>query len=149
VAFSGLGVLTLSGVVGGGGSSFSGLAMLSGSGSLGTSATPAFAATLTLGGSGVLTLSTGGTVYQFITPGHEMPMDPTGKDFLWSRVKYIQGDAVVKYRDGTYKLVQVHNPDEPNIDTVYLGGHVHTVSDAEAVLLIQAGYGSYLTVIPA
>lgn len=32
--------------------------------------------------------------------------------------------------------------------TYYLGGHTYTLSDAEAQVLINAGYGSYLTPIP-
>lgn len=88
-------------------------------------------------------------MYRFITPGHEMRVDPSGKDSLWSRIKYIQGDAVIKYRDGTYKQVQVVNPDELNMATVYLGGHVNTVDAAEAASLTTAGYGAYLTEIAA
>jgi hypothetical protein len=32
-------------------------------------------------------------------------------------------------------------------DAYYLGGHVYTLTDAEAQILINAGYGSYLTPI--
>jgi hypothetical protein len=88
-------------------------------------------------------------MYRFDPPTREMSADPSGRDFLWSKVRYPQGDAVLKYLDGSYRRVQVHNPDEQGIDTVYLGGHIHIVSDAEAVLLIQAGYGEYLTVVTA
>ena len=148
LTLSGVGVLTGSGVVGGGGSNFSGMVMLTGSGSLGTSATPAFASVVALGGQGILTISTAGrTMYRFETPGRQMSMDPTGKDFLWSKVKYFEGDAVIKYLDGSFRRVTVFRSDEPNVDKVYLGGHVHTISDAEALLLIQAGYGEYLTVV--
>jgi hypothetical protein len=76
-----------------------------------------------------------------------MSVDPTGKDTLWSKVKYKQGDAVVKYLDGSFKQVSVWNPDEANVDKVYLGGHVHTISDADAASLSAAGYGEFLTVI--
>jgi len=86
-------------------------------------------------------------MYRFETPTRELSIDPTGRDSLWSRVKYKQGDAVIKYLDGSFKQVPVWDPDEANVDKVYLGGHVHTISDAEAAPLIAAGYGEFLTVI--
>jgi hypothetical protein len=148
LALSGSGTLTASGTPGGGGPpAYSGLVMLTGAGTLTANGSPTFATTVALGGTGVLT-SGGTTVYRFDPPGTEQSMDPTGKDFLWSKVHFVRGDAVIRYRDGSFRRVQVHDPDSPNIDKIYLGGHVHTISDADAVLLIQAGYGEYLTVVP-
>jgi hypothetical protein len=147
LTLSGSGTLTASGVVGGGSSDFSGLVMLTGSGSLSASGTAALSGSVAFGGTGILTISAGGTVYRFDPPGRMLSSDPTGEDFLWSKVKYFQGDAVIKYLDGSFKQVSIWNPDEPGVDKVYMGGHVHMLSDAEAVLLIQAGYGPYLTVV--
>lgn len=83
---------------------------------------------------------------RFITPGRQMSMDPTGRDSLWSRVMYTQGDAVIKYLDGTFKQVTIWDPDEQGVDKVYLGGYVHMVTDEEAAALTLAGYGANITV---
>ena len=38
-----------------------------------------------------------------------------------------------------------YQDDLANADTYYLGGHAYTLSDAEAQVLINAGYSEYLT----
>lgn len=150
VALGGSGTLTGSGTPGGGGGpALSGLVMLTGSGSLTTAPTTiSFSAVVDLRGEGTLVAYTaGGTMYRFEPPTHEQSMDPTGRDFLWSRVKFRVGEAVLKYKDGRFATVPVHDPDEPGLEKVYLGGHVHIIEDAEALPLIAAGYGQYLTVV--
>ncbi len=86
-------------------------------------------------------------MYQFDPPGRSVSMDPTGKDTLWSRVTYLRGDAVVRFTNGSFRQVATHDPDLADIDVVYLGGHVHTISDEDAALLTAAGYGQYLTAV--
>lgn len=83
-------------------------------------------------------------MYRFDPPGTTQSL---GTDSLWGKVRYTRGDTVVRYLDGSFRQSQVHDPDLPGIDKVYLGGHVHTISDADAALLSAAGYGAYLTVI--
>ena len=146
---TGSGTLSLSGTVGGGGPvSYSGLVMLTGDGGLSGSGAPAPTGTLSLGGAGFITLSAAGrTMYQFDPPGKQLSMDPTGRDFLWSKVKFFRGDAVVRYTNGAFKQVTTHDPDEAGIDKVYLGGHTYTIDDGTAAELIQAGYGPYLKVV--
>jgi hypothetical protein len=147
---TGSGTLTLSGTPGGGGGpeSHSGLVMLTGDGGLSAAGAPAPTGTLSLGGAGFITLSAAGrTMYTFDPPGKQLPMDPTGRDFLWSKVKFFRGDAVVRYTTGAFKQVTTHDPDETGIDKVYLGGHTYTIDDGTAAELIQAGYGPYLKVV--
>jgi len=38
-----------------------------------------------------------------------------------------------------------YQDDLANADTYYLGGHAYTLTDAEAQILIDAGYSEYLT----
>lgn len=146
---TGSGVLSLSGVVGGGGTeTHSGLVMLTGAGGLDLNGTPGASGGLSLGGQGFTSFSAAGrTMYRFDPPGKQLPMDPTGRDFLWSKVKYFRGDAVVRYTTGAFKQVSTYNPDEVGVDKVYLGGHSYTIDDGAAAELIQAGYGPYLTVV--
>jgi hypothetical protein len=148
VTLSGSGTLTASGTAGGGSSDFSGLVMLTGSGSLVVDqGVPSFTGAVSFTGTGTLTVSARSEMYLFAPPTEDRVMDPTGKDFLWSRVKFQQGLAVTKFRNGTYKLEQVHDPDMADIDVVYLGGHEYVVTDAEALNLIAAGYAANLTVV--
>lgn len=83
--------------------------------------------------------------YQFDPPTRDQPLST--KHGLWSRVKLPVGRTVLKYEDGRYKTVDLHDPDEPGVAYAYIGGHVHIVTDAEAALLTAAGYGPYLTVV--
>ena len=41
-----------------------------------------------------------------------------------------------------------YQDDMANADAAYLGGHEYILTDAEAQILIDAGYSSYLTPIP-
>jgi hypothetical protein len=76
---------------------------------------------------------------------------------LYRHVRPIaQGLNIWKMPDGTYLLdqqpQQLSNPDPARHDDdattpviTYYGGHVYTVSTAEAAALTAAGYGAYLT----
>lgn len=78
-------------------------------------------------------------MYEFTPPvSHYEPMSERSP--LWSRVKIPVPWTVVKTTSGGYRLEQVHDPDQPDIDRVYLGGHVHLVDNAEAASLMGAGY---------
>lgn len=67
-----------------------------------------------------------------------------GMDRLFSRLAAgPRGRNVFKLNDGTYTENQPG--DMTTVAIEYLGGHVHTVSAAEATALTTAGYGSYLT----
>lgn len=64
---------------------------------------------------------------------------------LFGRVKYprgisllVKGSAVVEKRFPTIEEQQA-------VDITYLGGHVYTLDDIEAQVLIDAGYGACLT----
>ena len=54
----------------------------------------------------------------------------------------LRGRNVWKKTDGTFTEVQ---PDNEDIDTVYYGGHILTITDAEAAALTAAGYGAYIS----
>lgn len=50
----------------------------------------------------------------------------------------VNGSTVTEHRYPTQDQVA-------DADFAYLGGHIHTISDAEAATLTAAGYGSYIT----
>lgn len=54
-----------------------------------------------------------------------------------------RGRNVFKLLDNSYTENQPG--DMATVAITYYGGHVHTVSDAEAASLTAAGYGSYIT----
>ena len=54
-----------------------------------------------------------------------------------------RGRNVYKLDDGSY--TENEPADFDTIDITYLGGHVYTVSDAEAASLTSAGYSAYIT----
>lgn len=76
---------------------------------------------------------------------------------LWRHVRPMaQGLNLFKMSDGTYLLDQqpsnLSNPDPVRADWdvnvpvfTYYGGHIYTISDAEAAALTAAGYGAYVT----
>lgn len=81
-------------------------------------------------------------MYQFYTPTLPMPVGDKG---LWRFYQYRVGVTVLKEKDGTYRTIEVPSEDDQkNAATVYLGGHVHLVSDSEAANLIAAGFGEGL-----
>ena len=45
--------------------------------------------------------------------------------------------------DGTYTEAEIR--DEGQIDKVYHGGHIHTITAEEQADLTAAGYGAYIT----
>ena len=54
----------------------------------------------------------------------------------------LRGITVFKLTNGSY--TQEQPADQTTIAIWYHGGHVHTVSTAEAALLTAAGYGAYI-----
>lgn len=84
--------------------------------------------------------------YQFYTPTLPMPVGGRG---LWRFYQYRVGVTVLKEKDGSYRTIEVPSEDDQvNADTVYLGGHVHLVSDEEAASLSAAGFGDGLVLVP-
>ena len=53
-----------------------------------------------------------------------------------------RGRNVYKLDDGLY--TENEPADSDTIDTTYLGGHIYTISDAEAASLTTAGYSAYI-----
>ena len=87
--------------------------------------------------------------YTFITPTYKVPMAAPGRDRLYSRFSIEAGFAVLLRTDGSYEQTTLIDPDRTDVQKVYGGGRVHTVSDEEAASLTAAGYGPFLTrVVP-
>lgn len=85
-------------------------------------------------------------MYQFYTPSIKYPVGDRG---LFRFYTYDVGVSVLKEQDGSYRLVETPSEDDQtNADIVYLGGHVHLVSDEEAANLSAAGFGDGLVLIP-
>ena len=80
--------------------------------------------------------------YTFTPPTYTMKPVHGGR--LLSRYQFPQSYSVVK-RGSTYETVtSPSNEVWDDADFVYLGGHVYEISDAEAALLIAAGYSPTL-----
>lgn len=76
--------------------------------------------------------------------GDSLSGDPVSRFF--SRVGYDEGQAVYRLPDGTFHSTPVVDWGAlPEGSTVWGGGQVHEVSDAEAAELTAAGYGLFLT----
>lgn len=54
-----------------------------------------------------------------------------------------RGKNVWKLVNGTY--TENEPADISDYTTLYLGGHIHTITAAEATSLTAAGYGAYIT----
>ena len=72
----------------------------------------------------------------------------TGERLTETRLKITRGVTVLKNQGGSYTSITYPTTDDFKASLfVYQGGHVYTVSDAEAALLTAAGYGSGLTAV--
>lgn len=83
--------------------------------------------------------------YIFQPPGYELK--PVNAGPLLSRYRFPYAYSVVK-RGTSYESIispSVESFYDPDIDFIYLGGHIYTVTDEEAALLTAAGYGDNLT----
>lgn len=84
--------------------------------------------------------------YIFVTPSIEET--PVALDRLNARFRLSRGITVLKLSGGSY--IQVRYPaqtelEDEDIMAVYMGGHRHAVSAAEAAALTLAGYGPNIT----
>lgn len=64
---------------------------------------------------------------------------------LWGRYKIKRGLSLLV--SGS-TVVEVQFPNQEDLDAydyVYLGGHIHEITAAEAATLTAAGYGAYIT----
>lgn len=77
-------------------------------------------------------------MYQFEPPYIEEGVDTGSR--LFNRVRFRKGLSVLKI-DGEYYEMRYPSQDDLAMASVYyMGGHIHTVSDADAADLIAAGY---------
>lgn len=79
---------------------------------------------------------------------------PTFSENLWTDDplfrRYQQDRGYSLLLSGT-EVTQVAYPylgDLPNYDAVFLGGHIWEVTDEQAVILTDAGYGAYISEEP-
>ena len=82
---------------------------------------------------------------QQFTPPTFTERPVTGERLTETRLKITRGVSVLKNQNGSYTSITYPTTDDFAASLfVYQGGHVYTVSDAEAALLTTAGYGSGL-----
>ena len=85
--------------------------------------------------------------YTFLPPTYtERPQ--TGVRLIDAWLKVTRGISVLKSPAGVYTQATYPTTDDIRAAAIfYQGGHVYTVSDAEAALLTTAGYATNLTLI--
>ena len=72
-----------------------------------------------------------------------------GTDPLWGRISHAVGQAVVIYTDGRIVTTSsAPSATDDDVDRVWPGGRTYEITDAEAELLIAAGYSSNLEEVP-
>jgi hypothetical protein len=64
---------------------------------------------------------------------------------FWRYWTYPQGIALGGIGDEVTEIRYPYQGDIPAYDRVYLGGYDHEISDEEAAVLTDAGYGEYIT----
>ena len=85
--------------------------------------------------------------YTFLPPTLTERPD-TGVRLIDAFMKMKRGVSVLKSPGGVYTQATYPTTDDiRNAAVFYQGGHVYTVSDAEAALLTSAGYATNLTLI--
>lgn len=84
--------------------------------------------------------------YRFVTP--TVKVFPVGPHRLYEFFERLDTGVTVYKTGGTYYDDPFPAQDTLDAaDVVYLGGHVHIVTNAVAAELTTAGYGAYLTEI--
>lgn len=69
-----------------------------------------------------------------------------GTDSLWGRVKNARGRAVVLYDSGRVSVAdEAPSQSESGVVSVWPGGRTYDVTDEQATILAEAGYGSFLS----
>jgi len=84
-------------------------------------------------------------VYQFTPPA--VDETPAGFGRLMWRFRIARGDTLLV--NGT-AVTRVRTPGVDQTleaDYYYLGGHIYYITDVEATILTNAGYGSYITTV--
>ena len=67
---------------------------------------------------------------------------------LWGRINHRRGLAIVVYASGAVQsLYAAPSIDGTTVTAVYSGGRRHEITDAEATVLDDAGYGAYLEAV--
>lgn len=80
---------------------------------------------------------------RFTPPTTTYPLGREGT--LWGRMKGRRGIAVVLYTNGRVASADVApSASEDGVLTVWPGGRTYDITDAEAAILTEAGYGSCL-----
>lgn len=84
-------------------------------------------------------------MYQFYTPTVDYP---AGNDRLLRRYRIPTGVSVIRNLDGSYRTQEIPTEDDFKLSSkVYLGGHVHLVTNEEAAELMSAGFGAGLVAV--
>lgn len=77
---------------------------------------------------------------------NELATNPLGFRLFRHYKARARGRTVLKSVGGVYSTVDTPSQDQIDAAAVcYLGGHVYSVSSAEAAALTAAGYGAYLS----
>lgn len=66
-------------------------------------------------------------------------------DRFWSRYRIARGISLLVSGATVTATQYPYQEDLDSYDYVYLGGHVYDITDAEATVLTNAGYGGYIT----
>lgn len=64
---------------------------------------------------------------------------------FWSRYRLARGVSFLVSGASVTATQYPYQEDLEHYDHVYLGGHIYEISDAEAAVLTDAGYGQYVT----
>ena len=72
---------------------------------------------------------------------------PAGFGRLFWRYKIDRGDSLLVFGTSVVRQRTPAVQDTQSADYCYLGGHEYYLSDAEYTILVNAGYGAYITTI--
>jgi len=83
--------------------------------------------------------------YQFTPPS--VDEGPAGFGRLMWRYRIARGDTLLVNGNAVTRLRTPGVDQTLEADYYYLGGHVYNITDVERTILINAGYGQYITTI--
>ena len=72
---------------------------------------------------------------------------PAGFSRLFWRFRIARGDTILVYGTATVRERTPGVDETLAADYYYLGGHIYNITDVERTILINAGYGQYITTI--